>query len=64
MTDSYYYLERVTGKDNKLDLSTLFEDDNGNEIQLKIVNIIKHLTEKNIKINNSNQQILRFLFIK
>lgn len=64
MIDNYYYLEKAVINNKNLDLSTLFDEDNGNNSHKIIVDIIYFLINKNKFSNNISQQVLRFFFIK
>lgn len=60
MIDNYEALERVTGYNKTLDLASLFEDLNGNDIQFRVINIFNGCRER----NHGYFQTLRFLFVK
>ena len=59
MIDDFESLVRVTATNKELELSSLFDDDNGNDNHIRIVNIISYLR----KVNKNKNQPLRFYFV-
>lgn len=50
----------MNAKNPNLELSTLFEDENGHDLHFRIVNIVNEIRTK----NNNAYQPLKFYFIK
>lgn len=60
MIDDFECLVRVTSQNKELELHELFDEENGNDLHYRMVNIINEIR----KTNNNKYQPLRFYFVK
>lgn len=60
MIDDFECLVRVTSQNKELELNELFEEENGNDLHYRMVNIINEIR----RVNNNKYQPLRFYFVK